>query len=357
MIETAEKPNKREKFLQIPYALRGIRINANGRTRRLNRSELKAVAAVYTFTSEQYGSDFTYSEFSARYHASSATVGRAIRSALGAKLIERKDGAHNYVLTDTVKKRIEESAVKKSADAEPNVPPFLKIEDWIYHAEFNGRYLKQSEIEVLCYLYSRTEEGKICFKATDRYISRGLQCSATTIGKALDALVAIGLVTVVGRKARNGHTRTTYTLNDNLLRNKRNAVLRPRSKGKSAAVKAADAQSEREWYYAEARARAERRAAFMNEEARADERYANAETEIRTLEPKLAKAIFQNLPERDEIYKRLKHAKMIRAERLAVLGLTEEDLLPRWKCGACSDTGYLPNGRPCGCYPPGGKRP
>lgn len=356
MTETVAKPNKREKFLRVPYALRGIKISANGRTRRLNRSELKAVSAVFSFTSKQNGSNFTYSEFAARYHASSVTVGRAIRSALGAKLVERKNGAHNYELTDAVKQRIDDSAVKKNDAAEPQ-PPFLKIEDWIYHAEFNGRYLKQSEIEVLFYLCSRTEEGKICFKATDRYISRGLQCSPTTVGTALDTLVEIGLVTIVGRKARNGHTRTTYTLNDNLMRNKRNAVLRPRSKGKSAAVKAADAQSEREWYYAEARARAERRAAFMNEEARADERYANAETEIRTLEPKLAKAIFQNLPERDEIYKRLKRAKMIRAERLTALNLIEEDLLPRWKCRACSDTGFLPNGRPCGCYPQGGKRP
>ena len=31
-------------------------------------------------------------------------------------------------------------------------------------------------------------------------------------------------------------------------------------------------------------------------------------------------------------------------------GLEEEDLRPQYSCKKCSDTGYLPNGKPCDCY-------
>ena len=33
-------------------------------------------------------------------------------------------------------------------------------------------------------------------------------------------------------------------------------------------------------------------------------------------------------------------------------GLTEEDLEPHWMCAKCSDTGFMPDGRPCDCYRP-----
>ena len=43
-----------------------------------------------------------------------------------------------------------------------------------------------------------------------------------------------------------------------------------------------------------------------------------------------------------------------RREILKGLNMTEADLLPRYKCLKCSDTGFKPDGCQCNCYPKGG---
>ena len=40
-----------------------------------------------------------------------------------------------------------------------------------------------------------------------------------------------------------------------------------------------------------------------------------------------------------------------RRQALLRLGIREEDLSPRYECSKCSDTGFLPNGKVCDCYP------
>ena len=44
-------------------------------------------------------------------------------------------------------------------------------------------------------------------------------------------------------------------------------------------------------------------------------------------------------------------ARQIMAQRLHAMNLTPDDLLPHYACAKCRDTGYLPDGRPCDCYP------
>ena len=43
-------------------------------------------------------------------------------------------------------------------------------------------------------------------------------------------------------------------------------------------------------------------------------------------------------------------------ERLDAMNLTPEDLVVHHRCMKCSDTGFLPNGRMCDCYPKDGKQ-
>lgn len=352
--------DSQEKSLRIPYALRNIRIKVDGKERKLNGSELKALAVTFNFSSEETATEFTYNKLYKRYHFSPVSAGRAVRTAIKAQLIERDGGVHNYKLTENVWKILNDDAVQKAVQkAEKNGKKveeahisFLRIENWIYYADFDGRYLTNKEIEVLFFLVSFTKLGKPC---SNRFIARGLNCSSRTVNKAVEALKKIGLIEY-RVKARNGKILTDFSVKDNFLRNKKKAVMAAKKKA-IAAANGLDEQAAFELYYAENRRRAEARAESMKERANADEQYRLANADMRRLEVQVEKARVLQPSVLDELIRRLKSAKMIRAERLTVLQMTEEDLEPRYTCSQCSDTGYLPDGKVCGCYPKGGRRP
>ena len=161
----AKPKDSQEKCLRIPHAFRKIRINVDGKDRKLNGSELKALAATFTFSSEETATEFTYSKLFKRYRFSTVSVGRAVRAAIEAQLIERDGGVHNYKLTDDVWKKLKDDAAQKAKkngkNSEDAKISFLRIENWIYYAEFDGEYLTNREIEVLFYLVSfpKDEEG------------------------------------------------------------------------------------------------------------------------------------------------------------------------------------------------------
>lgn len=108
------------------------------------------------------------------------------------------------------------------------------------------------------------------------------------------------------------------------------------------------AKARAEWYR-QRRERAEE-IADVNR-AKAEERCGDIIREIKRLEIAISKAEASGsvdysgniLSELSRLRERLK-------TRLAVIGLTESDLRPRYRCIKCSDTGYLPNGKPCDCY-------
>lgn len=351
--------DSQEKSLRIPHALRNIRIKVDGKERKLNGSELKALAATFTFSSEETATDFTYNKLYKKYHFSPVSAGRAVRAAIKAQLIERDGGIHNYKLTDSVWQMLNDDAAKKAEKKGKKVEEahisFLRIENWIYYAKFDGRYLTNKEIEVLFYLVSFTEGGKKTWNASKNYIARGLNCASRTVQYAVKNLKEIGLISYRSQ-ARNRNSYTDFTVNDNFLRNKKKAVLGEKKKA-IAEAKAIDERAAFELYYSENRRRAETRAESMKERANADEQYRLANADMRRLEVQVEKARVLQPSVLDELIRRLKSAKMIRANRLTALQMTEEDLEPRYTCSRCSDTGYLPNGRLCGCYPKGGRRP
>ena len=108
------------------------------------------------------------------------------------------------------------------------------------------------------------------------------------------------------------------------------------------------ARARAEWYR-QRRERAEE-IADVNQ-AKAEERCGDIIREIKRLEIAISKA-----EARGEEDSMMGEAKALLNERdrlekaLAVIGLTESDLRPRYRCRKCSDTGYLPNGKPCDCY-------
>ncbi len=125
----------------------------------------------------------------------------------------------------------------------------------------------------------------------------------------------------------------------------------PKAEFKNEAAVAADKRTERERFYAVRKERAERRANKVKQLAEQSEEYRRADSAIREEEIALARAeVFGG--ETETIKMLLEEHRAKRVQALAELGLKEEDLLPKYACPKCSDTGFLPNGRLCDCYKP-----
>ena len=118
----------------------------------------------------------------------------------------------------------------------------------------------------------------------------------------------------------------------------------------SPAVDAANAKSDRERYYALLRDKAQTRADKYLAMANANARFKELTAELSKMEIALAKAeVFEPniLPALNEKKQSLL---LERKDVLSALKIDETDLLPKFTCKKCSDTGFLKNGAACGCY-------
>lgn len=110
------------------------------------------------------------------------------------------------------------------------------------------------------------------------------------------------------------------------------------------------AREREEWYRAR-RDRAEEIAEYNRRKAEAIDGYAEDMKDMKRLEIAAGKAEAQGeINHAQDILSELSRLRERLKTRLAVVGLSEEDLRPRYHCKKCSDTGYLPNGKPCDCY-------
>ncbi len=116
------------------------------------------------------------------------------------------------------------------------------------------------------------------------------------------------------------------------------------------AVEAANAKADRERYYSLLREKAQSRVDKALKKANGNGRFKEITAELSKMEIALAKAeVFEpaTLPALEE-----KRAALL-AERKGVLqtmGVLEEELVPKYECVRCKDTGFLPSGVACGCY-------
>ena len=116
------------------------------------------------------------------------------------------------------------------------------------------------------------------------------------------------------------------------------------------AVQAANERAERESFYTRRKNKAEANAEKVLEKAMQYPLFMQADKELKRLAIEQAKAELYSPDKLPEIRDREKQFKQQRAKALADLGLTERDLLPKWYCPKCSDTGFMPNGKGCDCY-------
>ena len=110
------------------------------------------------------------------------------------------------------------------------------------------------------------------------------------------------------------------------------------------------AKARAEWYR-QRRERAEEISEYNRRKAEAIDGYTEDLKEMKRLEIATAKAEVSGA----EDYSGIILSEILRLrerlkQRLAGIGLSEDDLQPKHHCKKCNDTGYLPNGTPCDCF-------
>ena len=124
-----------------------------------------------------------------------------------------------------------------------------------------------------------------------------------------------------------------------------------RTEYKSEATIAADLRGEREHYYAVLRQKAQERAEQNRRLAESDRAFKEADAACKRGEIELARAEVFSPETAERLRRELRLQEERRRQALLHLSLTEADLQPKYACGKCSDTGFLPDGRACDCYP------
>jgi hypothetical protein len=121
--------------------------------------------------------------------------------------------------------------------------------------------------------------------------------------------------------------------------------------GKSpSAVADADAKAKREKWYAERRQKALGDAEKIYKRFMQDEEFAKIERRLRVIEIEWAKAEVKG--DKNTLAKLEREKARLLLQKRGIIernGLTEEDLLPKWHCSKCEDTGFV-DGMPCDCY-------
>ncbi len=119
-------------------------------------------------------------------------------------------------------------------------------------------------------------------------------------------------------------------------------------------IEACDQRAAFDRHYAQKRARAQAIADRNIVRARADGDYSTVERSLRALSLPIAKAEVTN--DKEAFIKLSEEARRLEARSKAILarlGLTEDDLHPKFTCKKCEDTGYRrSDGQVCGCYKP-----
>lgn len=310
---------------------------------KLSASERVIINALYSFAQKGASADFTFSEIHRRYNLSYATVSRSMRKILQL-CFERAAEPHSYRLKELL----------------PAPERYFYIPDWLRFAQFPTEAgttdLTNDQIEVLSYILHQNK-NIAHWRSTQASIARTLEISPSTVSAAITLFEELKLLTVTSitgtSRAVNHYDRVAFSLDQELLNKTRLETLQ-HIKAASHAVRDADARTDRERFYAARQKLSKEHAERVREKLGAD--FQELERQFNAFELELAKAEAQKRMEKfKEIYERRMAVKNAMRTFLQDNGYTEEDLLPRYLCPECNDTGWRKDGSPCTCYtPPGG---
>lgn len=112
-----------------------------------------------------------------------------------------------------------------------------------------------------------------------------------------------------------------------------------------------EAKAERERWYEGRRRDAESKAESVLERFLQDDEFRRIHKRLRTIELDLAKAEVDADTKKMTKYTQEKARLTLQYRGIIERnGMTEEDLMPKWHCGKCQDTGYMQDGKMCDCY-------
>lgn len=355
MEDTALQLNEVPGYIDQPYSFFKKTLSRNG-GRKLRRSEILLYATVYSFSRSDDDTatcNLAYSKFEQKLGLSHGTVARGIGALKEAALVNqdksRRTGA-SYKCTSKIKEN-----------------GFIRTEFYLFSTKFEAkgeapRYLTTSEINVLSLIKTHcgNKKGSGVFTGSVRGIARTLGLSFTIVQKCITTLLKMHLIfRSEENRGRNGYKRSGYTVNAKLLRrtekNYKRDIEPPKPKkalsSEAREIEAANARAEREHYYAVLREVAENRRQSFLDHLNRDDTYKRVDDALRALPPKIGRAEAFNLPELLHLKNEEKRLQAQRARRMAELGITEEELRPKYRCARCSDTGFKPDGTMCDCYP------
>ena len=118
------------------------------------------------------------------------------------------------------------------------------------------------------------------------------------------------------------------------------------------AVQAANDKADRDKFYADRRNAAMRTSEKVFEKVMKNATFEAAFKRSRDLDILIAKAEINEPQKVEELRREQSMQEKRKAAALAKMGLTVEDLFPKWHCSRCEDTGFLPSGHACNCYKP-----
>lgn len=117
------------------------------------------------------------------------------------------------------------------------------------------------------------------------------------------------------------------------------------------AVIAADERAERERYYSSLREKAQAVAERFEMRANKNPLFKENSARLSQAERDAAKAEIFHAETLPDVLQSIEKLKAERARILTEMGITEEDFIPKYHCSKCSDSGFLPDGKACDCYP------
>ncbi len=332
---------KRSLFSRIPRAFYKLQVGG----KRITPSELAIVGKIYTFSGEDKECHLSYKQIEEELNLSSATTASAIEGLRESGLIEatsrdKHGAAYKFV-----------GELKKLAyDVVP-----LELHTKLFDINGTQRRLKRSEIRVLGSLMTSCENVKKPGYAEESFCSleKKLGLCRKTVKTAVYALLRAGLIYRAKEdKGVNRHKLSRIHVNRRLYAYKQLVKSKKKaSKRLPPDVEAANARADRARHYAILRQQAENRADTYKRKVTKDPEYKEVKLELGKLQIALARASLYN-PEHFPVLK-MREVELTRrrAAILHRLQVTEQDLMPQYKCSKCNDSGYLHDGRACDCYP------
>lgn len=320
----------------------------------LSHTAEKVRAYLYSFGSSVDGVSIGYTKLSEKLNVSRTSIYRAtsnerMRQAFN---IEREGGkVKHYTYTKETPKEFS-----------------VRTELFFYTEEFvifgNVRCLTDSEVNVLSLIYTWTRYEK-AYKFTGNYadMARMLHIDYFTVLRAVSALRSAGLIRrIINIKENNKDNKIKrhYAANMDKIyairrRNEKKKKIEEKEKAfvsrtEAKRIKDLDERAERERFYAQRKERAELAQAKALKRANQNPRFRELAAQLATMEYKLAKAEMCAPITLPSLHAEKAALLAERKQVLESIGMTEEMLEVHYACEKCSDTGFLPSGKPCGCH-------